>query len=85
MSDSVIQVTRTLVQLVLANFFLFLAERSIELPAGTANALETGLAGLIAALVMVGLLALERRFPWVGVLFGAMRRPVYPDGRPTDA
>lgn len=88
MSDYVLSLVRTLVPIGVGWLLVQLATRwGIVLDDATAAEVKSAAVAIVAAVYYAIARALEQRWPWVGILLGARKQPVYavtgtPAGRP---
>lgn len=70
-------VWRTVVAIAVGALIAWLTSRGIEVPADAEAGLVIALTGVVTALWYGIARALEKRWPWLGVLFGSLRQPEY--------
>lgn len=81
MSDYLISVIRTVVPAAVAAALSWLAIRyGIVLDEQSSASLAVGLTAATLSAYYAAARALERRYPWVGVLLGHRRQPSYQEG-----
>ncbi|THA72562.1 hypothetical protein E6R60_26910 [Streptomyces sp. A0642] len=68
---------RTIAPIVVGAVLSFLTTRGIEVSSETRDYLTLGTAGVLGSTYYVALLALESRWPRLGILLGSTARPIY--------
>lgn len=81
MNDLAISFIRTYVPIAVGSFISWLATKGLSLDAQTSAGLITFLTGLIIAAYYGIVRLLERKFPQVGLLLGAAKKPEYAESK----
>lgn len=79
MSAYVVSLIRTWSPLVVGLVVSWLASFGVQLDGSAEAALAAGITALAGGLWYAGVRALESRWPWLGLLLGAAKAPVYPN------
>ncbi|SDI50502.1 hypothetical protein SAMN05421505_1618 [Sinosporangium album] len=83
LSDLIISWIRTGVAVVGGSVIAWLAVRGIKLDPASAAAVVLAVGGACVTLYQVAVSALQRRWPWVGLLLGSTKAPSYSSVRST--